>query len=334
MNYLLHQASALSAGKALQDDDQHSHGWCWGVIVIVFVVIVLVKYLFKPFSSKLSRSLRDTTVPVTLPTPKNAEAPKVNFPETTPFKTKPGLTLDSLNTPPATVSPSTTPTPSAPMPDSPPPPPAPSATPTVSVGPGDFEKALAHAGQRMDAMLAQTTELTRQLKLSEKAKTEATIALNQATESLAKQLEHKDAELSKLSTLLEQKSSYPSLRALIEVKKLCQDMLGTQKPLSHDDLIKFIADDIDNKLSGLDVQSIEFAPGTPLEKIPGEQVENSGRFEPTQDSTQVNQVARLLRPCYYIGRDSKRIIVAKASVVLYRLTPVTPTPTSSTPPTA
>jgi len=186
----------------------------------------------------------------------------------------------------------------------------------------------------MDAMLAQTTELTRQLKLSEKAKTEATIALSQATESLAKQLEHKDAELVKLGALLDQKSSYPSLRALIEVKKLCQDMLGTQKPLSHDDLIKFVAEDINYKLAGLDVQSIEFAPGTPLEKIPGEQVENSARFEPTHDAAQVNQVARLLRPCYYIERDSKRIIVAKASVVLYRLTPVTPTPNSSTPPSA
>jgi hypothetical protein len=186
----------------------------------------------------------------------------------------------------------------------------------------------------MDMMLAQTTELTRQLKLSEKAKTEATLELSKATGELTKQLEHKDAELAKLGALLEQKSSYPSLRALIEVKKLCQDMRGTQKPLSHDDLIKFIADDIDNKLSGLDVQVLEYAPGTPLEKIPGEQVENSARFEPTQDPAQVNQIARLLRPCYYIERDSKRIIIAKASVVLYRLTPVAPTPTASTPTSA
>ena len=325
MNYLLHQASMLSP-------ETEPLALVWGIIAIL--IVLATYFLFKHFSSRLSRSLRDTTAPVTLPTPKNGEAPKVNFPENTPSKPKAGLTLDSLNNTTATVSPSTTPTPSAPMPNSTPPAPTPSPAPTVSVGPGDFEKALAHAGQRMDAMLVQTTELTRQLKLSEKAKTEATIALNQATESLSKQLEHKDAELSKLSALLEQKSSYPSLRALIEVKKLCQDMLGTQKPLSHDDLIKFIADDIDNKLSGLDVQSVEFAPGTPLEKIPGEQVENSPRSEPTQDATQVNQVARLLRPCYYIERDSKRIIVAKASVVLYRLTPVTPTTTSSTPPTA
>ena len=305
------------------------------VAVLVAVIIVLPRhFLFKYFRSTPSKAPGEAPAPTKRPTPENGEAPVVNFTENTSAKPKAGLTLDSLNNTPTKVSASSTQSPTAPMPDSPPPPPTPSSTPTVSVGPGDFEKALAHAGQRMDAMLAQTTELTRQLKLSEKAKTEATIALSQATESLDKQLEHKDAELVKLSALLDQKSSYPSLRALIEVKKLCQDMLETQKPLSHDELIKFIADDIDNKLSGLDVQSIEFAPGTPLEKIPGEQVENSPRSEPTQDTTQVNQVARLLRPCYYIERDSKRIIIAKASVVLYRLTPVTPTPTSSTPPPA
>jgi len=331
MNSLLLLAGQQGAAQTQHGDEPNSV-----VLQVIAVLLVMLAayFLVKHFLSTPSEAPQKAPPPTKPPTPKNGEAPAVNFTENTPSKPKTGLTLDSVKTTPATASPSTTPTPSAPMPDSPPPPPTPSPTPTVSVGPGDFEKALAHAGQRMDAMLAQTTELTRQLKLSEKAKTEATIALNQATESLAKQLEHKDAELVKLGALLDQKSSYPSLRALIEVKKLCQDMLETQKPLSHDELMKFIADDIDNKLSGLDVQSIEFAPGTPLEKIPGEQVENSPRFEPTQDATLVNQVARLLRPCYYIERDSKRIIIAKASVVLYRLTPVTPTPNSSNPPPA
>ena len=332
MKSLLLQAGETSAEQAQKVADPSPLSLAvWVVIAVLFVVLC---FLVKYFRSTPAKAPGKAPTPTKRPTPENGEAPVVNFTENRSSKPKAGLTLDSLNNTTTTVSPSTTPTPSAPMPDSPPPPPTPSPTPTVSVGPGDFEKALAHAGQRMDAMLTQTTELTRQLKLSEKAKTEATIALSQATESLDKQLEHKDAELVKLSALLDQKSSYPSLRALIDVKKLCQDMLGTQKPLSHDELIKFISDDIDNKLSGLDVQSIEFAPGTPLEKIPGEQVENSPRFEPSQDPKQVNQVARLLRPCYYIERDSKRIIIAKASVVLYRLTPVTPTPTSSTPPPA
>lgn len=308
-----------------------SEGYQWLMIIITILIALALWFFVKYFLSTPAKASRKKDKWPSSPAIKLGEAPKADQAENKPSKPKAGLTLDSLNNTPTTVSASSTPSTTAPMPDSPPPPPTPSSSHPASVGPGDFEKALAHAGQRMDAMLAQTTELTRQLKLSEKAKTEATIALSQATESLYKQLEHKDAELVKLSALLDQKSSYPSLRALIEVKKLCQDMLETQKPLSHDELIKFIADDIDNKLSSLDVQSIEFAPGTPLEKIPGEQVENSPRSEPTQDATQVNQVARLLRPCYYIERDSKRIIVAKASVVLYRFTPITPTPTSSTP---
>ena len=332
MKSFLLEADKTSAAQPHQGDGPPLAPLALAAIIIL--IALAAYFLIKYFRSSTAKAPGKAPMPTKRPTPENGEAPVVSFTENTSAKPKAGLTLDSLNNTPTKVSASSTPSPTAPMPDSPPPPPTPSSTPTVSVGPGDFEKALAHAGQRMDAMLVQSTELTRQLKLSEKAKTEATIALNQATESLTKQLEYKDAELSKLSALVEQKSSYPSLRALIEVKKLCQDMLGTQKPLSHDDLIKFIADDIDNKLSGLDVQSVEFAPGTPLEKIPGEQVENSPRSEPTQDPTQVNQVARLLRPCYYIERDSKRIIIAKASVVLYRLTPVTPTPTSSTPPPA
>lgn len=254
--------------------------------------------------------------------------PKVDFPATTPpEKPKKSLNLgdvgtSALNTPKPSPSPQISP--AAPMNENPPPPPQ----PAVTVGPGDFEKALAHAGQKMDRMLAETTELTRQLKLAEKARNEATMGLSQATAALQEQLAQKDAEITKLANQLDQKSSYPSLRALIELRKLCRDMIGTQKQLEHDALIDFITEDIDSRLSALDVQSRDFPVGTRLEDIPGDMVEVSPRHEATTDAAKVNQVAQAGRPCYYLERDSKRIIVAKASVILFKLQ-APPSPTSS-----
>jgi hypothetical protein len=148
-----------------------------------------------------------------------------------------------------------------------------------------------------------------------------TVELNKAVSELKSQITIKDEQISKLESLLERKSTYPSLRALIEVKKLCLDMVGTQKPLAHDELITFVAGAVDSQLDKLDVQFFEFTEGTPLDRIPGEQVELAPRHESTEDQTKHNQVARLLRPCYYLERDSKRIVIAKALVVLYRFTP-------------
>ena len=205
---------------------------------------------------------------------------------------------------------------------------------TANNAPGDFEKALTQAGQRMDSVLAQTIELTRLLKLAEKGKTDAQVELNKATAELTRQLALKDEQVAKLDAQLDRKASFPSLRALIEVKKLCLDMLNTQKEVSREEMVSFVTAEIDSQLSNLEVQIAEFATGTPLEKIPGEQIEIDRRHEITQDPAKNNQVARLVRPCYFFERDSKRIIIAKALVILHRyILPSTPPdaslPTSS-----
>ena len=178
----------------------------------------------------------------------------------------------------------------------------------------------------MDALLVQTTELTRFLKLAEKEKNEKTIDLTKAIGELKAQIEVKDKQITNLENTLDRKSTYPSLRALVEVKKLCLDMVGTQKPLSHDELISFVTGAIDTHLEKLDIQSVEFPAGTPLEKIPGEQVEPATRHEITDDATKHNHVAKSLQPCYFVERDSKRIVIAKAVVVLYRFNPPVKTP--------
>lgn len=247
-------------------------------------------------------------------------------------KPRPGLTLGDVDDPPVRAA-------SAPKPAlvvvSPATSPAPQTKPTVNEptqptpalsGPGDFEKALAQAGQRMDALLKQTEELNRAVKLSEKAKMEAQNELSKATTELKSQLGLKDEQIAKLDALLDRKSTFPSLRALIDVKKLCFDMLNTQKEVSREELVSFMTAEIDSQLANLEVQVIEFPAGTPLEKIPGEQVETDRRQELCDDPAKNNLVARMLRPCYYLERDSKRIVVAKALVVLYRYQAPSPTP--------
>lgn len=296
-------------------------------ILVMYLAWQLLKRIFRIFTKtdeEHDDRLDLDTHPVHDQTPKAGSTEQAQQ-----TKQKSGnLHLDSVNVPiakhsAATPSPAasaaTAPTHSAPSPS----PTMPDSNPTAptSVGPGDFEKSLAHAGQRMDTLLAQTIELTRQLKLSEKAKTDATIELNKAVGELKSQLLVKDEQIAKLEGTLDLKSTYPSLRALVEIKKLCTDMIGTQKPLAHDDLIAFVTGAIDGQLEKLDVLAIEYPAGTPLEKIPGDQVENSVRHEATDDPDKHNRVARLVRPCYYLERDSKRIIIAKAVVVLYRLTP-------------
>lgn len=296
-------------------------------ILITYLAWLLLKWFFTLFSK--TNEAHGDRPDLDIPAAHNQTSRGVVVEQAQQTKSKPNtLHLDSVNvpiakhstaTPSPTASAATAPTHSSPSPS----PTMPDSNPTAptSVGPGDFEKSLAHAGQRMDTLLAQTIELTRQLKLSEKAKTDATIELNKAVGELKSQLLVKDEQIAKLEGTLDLKSTYPSLRALVEIKKLCTDMIGTQKPLAHDDLIAFVTGAIDGQLEKLDVLAIEYPVGTPLEKIPGDQVENSARHEATDDPDKHNRVARLVRPCYYLERDSKRIIIAKAVVVLYRLTP-------------
>ena len=213
------------------------------------------------------------------------------------------------------------PTPPQPMKD-----PQPSASSNPA---GELEKTFAQFGQRMDAMIAQNNEYLRQVKLAEKDKNDATIESRKAVQALEEQLRARNAQIAELDALLDHKSMIPGLKALIEVRKLCIDMLGTQKPLAHDDLIRFVTDDIDSKLQDLDIRTIEYPEGTPLEKIPGEQIDVSQRHEPTEDQARHNQVFKMTRPCYYFERDSKRNIVAKASVTLYRYISSRPASTPS-----
>jgi hypothetical protein len=311
-----------------QSDDLLKHfGLAIAGIIIIYLLFKLVKWICQPMRNH-GQGLGESVPP---PPPKpHHDAPKADFSSAQAApKPKKGLSLDSVSAPIAPTG--TKPQPITPPPSSPVSMQEPSQTPqSTSIGPGDFEKALAQAGQRMDTLLAETRDLTRQLKLAEKARAEAVSGLNQATNSLQEQLSQKDAEITKLTNLLDQKASYPSLRAIIELRKLCRDMVGTQKPLAHDELIDFLTGDIDNKLAALDVQTQDFPVGTRLEDIPGDLIEVSPRHELTEDPAKVNQVALVNRPCYFLQRDSKRIVVAKASVTLYRLqAPSTPSSTPS-----
>ena len=176
----------------------------------------------------------------------------------------------------------------------------------------------------MTALINQAKELTRLFKLAEKSKTDLTTSYNTSTNTLNAEIERKNTQIEQLESVIS-----PSLRALIEVRKLCQDMLSTQKPMEHDALVNFITGKIDDKLFELDIKTEEFTPGTPLEKIPGERVEFSPKHEITDELSKVNHVAKLLRPCYYFERDSKRIIIAKAIIILYQLSE--PKPSSAIP---
>jgi flagellar hook-basal body complex protein FliE len=305
-------------------------------------VIGLILYYFRGGLSKSTKGRTENGTHAAAPTEganSSGNPPKVSFADSTPpAKPRVGLKLDDVNDPPPRPASTQKPTTST----TPPPAANPQAKPNVtessqsspSAAPGDFEKALAQAGQRMDALLRQTEELTRSFKLAEKAKMDAQVELNKATTELTRQLGLKDDQIAKLDSQLDRKSTFPSLRALIEVKKLCLDMLNTQKEIPREQLVNFVTAEIDSQLANLEVQLVEFPVGTPLEKIPGDQVETDRRQEPTDDPAKNNQVARLLRPCYFLERDTKRIVVAKALVILYRYnapssapeaTPSTPT---------
>jgi len=326
MLHFLATGSTPTPATGVSDDLLKYIGLVIAAGIIIYLLFKLAKWIRKSLRNH-SQGRSEPTPPA--PPKPHHDAPKADFSSAQAApKPKKGLSLDSVSAPIAPTG--TKPQPITPPTSTPAAMQEPSQTPqSTSTGPGDFEKALAQAGQRMDTLLAETRDLTRQLKLTEKARAEAVSGLNQATSSLQEQLSQKDAEITKLTNLLDQKASYPSLRALIELRKLCRDMVGTQKPLAHDELIDFLTGDIDNKLAALDVQTQDFPVGTRLEDIPGDLIEVSPRHEPTEDPGKVNQVALVNRPCYFLQRDSKRIVVAKASLTLYRLQ--SPSTHSSTP---
>jgi len=281
--------------------------WCALVLGIAALAYVIVKI---PNLLTLFQSIHEEAPAEEVKAARRAPLAE----QTTPSKAN-GLNLASVGSAPPRESTATAPTPTAAHST----PPAPA--PAVSVGPGEFEKALAHAGQRMDALTAQAEDLNRQLKLADKARTEAMSSLRQSTETMARQLEQKDIELAKLTALLDQRAAYPSLRALIEVRKLTLEMLHTKKQVAQDELVHFISGAIDEKLTELEVQAQDFPPGTVLDKIPGDLLETPTQFEATNDPSKANSVARSLRPSYHLIKDGKKIVVAKAVVVLYRLPP-------------
>ena len=340
MNHLLFAVIAANGSdqKNLANEDTW-RDWVFSAFSFLVTTIVIIFLIYAAYIAvKLILESRKQPTdeydggPGTDKKPVHNQAPRVSLNEQASQPKARGnvLSLDSVSGPiakPAAPAPApATPLPTPTMPES-------QASSPVSVGPGDFEKSLAQAGQRMDTLLAQTIELTRQLKLSEKAKTDAGVDLGKAISELKAQIATKDDQIAKLENTLDRKSTYPSLRALLELKKLCLDMIGTQKPLPHDELIAFVTGAIDSQLEKLDIQCAEFPTGTPLDKIPGEQVEVAPRHESTDDPTKHNQVAKLLQPCYFFERDSKRIVIAKALVVLYRLNPpaATTTPPPETP---
>lgn len=293
----------------------------------------------KNLQSKGNRPEKPTPKPRPSLGPADGKPPKVDFSSPSPPpKIKSGLTLDDVGDgaippPPPTISqPNSTENTQSTMPETPPPPPQPTS-PAIA---GDFEKSLALAGQKMDSLIADTVRLTKQLREAEAGRAADHKRLADANAELIEQQRKKDELIASLTALLEQKAGQASVKSLVEVRKICQDLLGTpkDKQLGHDELVNWIAADIDQKLVNLDVLTEEFPVGTSLAKIPGDQLESSPRYEPTEEAAKANTVARSLRPCYYFKSDSKRIIIAKASVVLYRLTPPTPAAQPSPNPTA
>jgi len=306
-------------------------GIFWMLVICLLAIacaLGLLWYILRPLIKNSQRHNGDKETPPPPPRPRTNEtaAPRTNFAEPAPPPKPRGLNLDDVNKPLQPTIPAGSPPPKKPAQTVQ----EPSVTLAEPERPGEFQKTMAEAGQRMDKLLEQSQELIRQLKLAEKAKVDKQVELNAATKELTEQLELKDAQISKLEALVDRKSTFPSLRSLVEVKKLCLDMLGSQKELSREEIVRFIVADIESKLANLDVNSVDFPVGMPLKEIPPEQVEVDPRQVATPVPADHNRVAQLLRPCYYLERDSKRMVVAKALVVLYRHTPPT-TPTQPNP---
>ncbi len=300
----------------------------FAITFVILVGVFIFRQEFWEAGMALARWLRErkrtTDQPVGIPSANESARPKDA--RRGPNAPRNDYTLDSVRPTDQDAGRQAAPQPVRPTPPQPMKDPQPSASSNPA---GELEKTFAQFGQRMDAMIAQNNEYLRQVKLAEKEKNDATIESRKAVQALEEQLRARNAQIAELDALLDRKSMIPGLKALIEVRKLCIDMLGTQKPLAHDDLIRFVTDDIDSKLQDLDIRTIEYPEGTPLEKIPGEQIEVAQRHEPTEDPARHNQVFKMTRPCYYFERDSKRNIVAKASITLYRYVPSRPASTPS-----
>jgi Ca2+/Na+ antiporter len=183
----------------------------------------------------------------------------------------------------------------------------------------DVEKELNYAKSISDII----NELTIQIKRTEKNKTDSITKLKQSEEGLKNDLKSREDQL---DALREKLHSQPALRALINVKKTFGDISRTKKALTTEEVIKFVVDTIDQKLIDLDIQKIEFPEGTKLSDIPFDQIDTSGPTIATENESQNNTVANLISPCYFIISDSKKIIINKAIVSLYRFTPPSPQP--------
>lgn len=223
------------------------------------------------------------------------------------------LTLNSLNKPtppPTSTSANTLVSASAPLPEKEP---ATTLSAAKIVEPSDVEKELSH----IQKISEQINELVRQIKITEKNKTDVVTALKQGNERLEADIKTKDNDLQDLRDKLHTQSS---LRALISIKKFCDDLASTKKVMTTEETLKFITETVDHRLTELDVQSVVFPVGTSLANIPVEQLETTEPVH-TDIVTMHNTVARSISPCYYIIADSKKVIVNKALVSLFQFTP-------------
>ena len=130
------------------------------------------------------------------------------------------LTLNSLNKPtppPTSTSANTLVSASAPLPEKEP---ATTLSAAKIVEPSDVEKELSH----IQKISEQINELVRQIKITEKNKTDVVTALKQGNERLEADIKTKDNDLQDLRDKLHTQSS---LRALISIKKFCDDLAST-----------------------------------------------------------------------------------------------------------
>lgn len=295
-------------------------GWAW-VLVLIGLILLIVSFcrlFLNDFIDFLSVDKPESTI--------NGErnvTRKTNTSSVTGTATKTkstNLTLDSVSdTAPQTASPNN---------DIPSNGQILASNQTKDLELSDLEKTLNHVKIVTD----QINELTRQIKLAEKNKTDAVTLLKQKNDTLEEANKSHENELQNLRKKLQIQSSS---RALITVKKFCEDLSRTQKIPPSEETLNLVIDSINEKLSELDIHTIEFPTGRTLASIPGEQVDVSAPFVPTEDSAKNNTVARTITPCYYTLNDSNKIIICKAVVSLFRFTqPITETTTLTNNPTS
>jgi hypothetical protein len=129
---------------------------------------------------------------------------------------------------------------------------------------------------------------------------------------------------SKLVDLNRKLDQQPVLLSLIHIKQICENLKQTSKPLSNKEIIDFILGTINEKLKVHDIHLAEFKVGTRLADLPGEQIDVSSQTVSTENESENNTVAKLISPCYSILVDSKKIILCKAVVSIFKYNPTTP----------